>query len=297
MKIKNLLIAMIVVATLVGYALTFTVEEGKYGVLTIMGKASDHVYHPGLYFKPPWPFAEVVKINGKSHLFKGNDEQVITRDQNSYIVRSHVMWRVKPEGVIHFWKKINNESEFNVQLSGLLRSHQNGVIGNKTQDDLFPKGDAAQGLVTLEQEMLKKLKGACEEGEDNYGVEIQLVGFNKLTLTENVLEKVFEKMSAERNKVSEKFKAEGESEARKIKAEKRAEVDQAMAKVEGEVSRILGKAEADSMEAYQILAENPELSLKLKKIETLESMLKDRSTIILDSDTPPIDLLRPEKGK
>ena len=69
------------------------------------------------------------------------------------------------------------------------------------------------------------------------------------------------------------------------------EYDLRLAEVEGSVKEIIGKAEADSIEAYRVLAKNPNLALQLKKIESLEALLEGRSTIILDPSTSPLDIL------
>ena len=53
-----------------------------------------------------------------------------------------------------------------------------------------------------------------------------------------------------------------------------------------------GSAEAEAAKYYEIMEKNPELAIFLQKLNTLEQTLKERSTLILDGQTPPFDLLR-----
>jgi membrane protease subunit HflC len=117
------------------------------------------------------------------------------------------------------------------------------------------------------------------------------VGFTHVGLASGVLESVFEKMKSDRSRLANQLQSEGESIAEKIKAEAQTKYDQAIATIAGNVKTILAQAEADSIEAYKTMAKHPDLALKLKKIESLEALLKDRATLILDRNTMPMDIL------
>ena len=51
--------------------------------------------------------------------------------------------------------------------------------------------------------------------------------------------------------------------------------------------------EKEAAKHYAVFEQNPELANFLLKLNGLELFLKDRTTLILDQGTPPIDLLRP----
>lgn len=288
-KQKSILTGLIIVAVLIVYAVTFTVQEGKLAVLTVMGKASDKNFTPGLYFKPPWPFSEIYLIDARADMFSGTERQVLTSDQNSFTVKSHVLWKVQPDQVNMFWQNVKTAEEFKKHLSGLLESHQNSIIGRRSLKQIFPEGAARGGVIQLEKELLTALATDCKE---QYGVEILMVGFDKIVLSETVMQKVFDKMTSERNTESETLKAEGEAEAKEILAKAKSLYEQELAKVSGEVKQILGEAEAKSQEYYKILAKNPELYLNLKKIEAMEKMLKERATLVVDPNMLPVDILK-----
>jgi regulator of protease activity HflC (stomatin/prohibitin superfamily) len=61
---------------------------------------------------------------------------------------------------------------------------------------------------------------------------------------------------------------------------------------------IRGQAEAEAQKSYEILEKNPALAIFLNKLEALKESTKDRTTLILNQSTPPLDLLSvPQTGK
>lgn len=285
---RTVVVSLLILAALAGSAVFFTVEEGNVAVVTVLGRASGEGFRPGLHARWPWPASQVTTFDGRAHLFQGVEEQVLTRDEYSFRVQSYALWKILPEGAVLFYKSVSLPENFEAQLSTRLRSIQNSQFGNSELADIFPTSDPGAGLPRLEDNMRKELDGKCRE---EYGVEILRAGFTKIAVTDKVLEDVCAKMSSQRRKLSERLKAEGESEAKRIRAEAQAKYDSAIARARGQVKEMLGQAEADSIEAYRSLAKDPELSLQLKKQETLEKLLKERSTIILDPSVPPLDIL------
>jgi hypothetical protein len=65
-----------------------------------------------------------------------------------------------------------------------------------------------------------------------------------------------------------------------------------LADADAEAIRIQGEADAAAAGSLAVFKEEPELGLLLLKRQALLDVLKDRATLILDSQTPPFDLLK-----
>jgi membrane protease subunit HflC len=278
--------ALIIVVALLANACTVIVHEGTMVLHQRFGKIIASHTTPGLQVKWPWPIDQVEIFERKQVLFQGKDEQVLTKDQNSIIVSNHIIWSISPDALIKFKERINSSDRFEEQLEARLRSLRNGLFGESNFAQLF--GDKT-GLKPLEDHLHQSLTQSCLE---DFGVIIHNVGFSHLGLAPTVLEAVYEKMNAERQRISSQLQSEGESISSKIKAEAQAKVDQEMAKIDGEVQEILGQAEADSLDAYRQLSEHRDLAIQLKKLQSLEKLLEGRSTIVLDRNTSPLDLFK-----
>jgi modulator of FtsH protease HflC len=281
--------SVLIVVALGLHSSTIIVEEGSMVLHTRFGKVVESIIQPGLYFKWPWPIDDTQVFLKRRFLYEGQDEQVLTKDQNSLIVSNHVIWNILPERLSEFRERVQSVENFQTRLESRLRSCRNGLFGSRSFDELF---GAKGGLVPLEEQLLADLKSSLLQ---DFGVEVQDVGFTHLGLAPAVLESVYAKMNAERERISAHLKSEGDSEATRIEAEAQSKYDQAMAKIDGEARQIIGQAEADSIEAYRLLSQHSELALELKKLESLEALLKGRSTLVLDRNTPPLDILNESK--
>jgi modulator of FtsH protease HflC len=280
--------AIIIIIILAAYSSTYIIREGNIGVLMVLGKTHSVKKEPSLYVKWPWPISEIVIFDSRSHIFTGSEEQVLTKDQNTLIVKTHCVWKINNAET--FMQSAVDEKNFNNHLNNLLRSKQNTHFGKINFQEIFNKdNNNNRSLDKLEKDLTESLK---ESILDQYGVEIVTAGFDKIRFPETVMEKVYSKMISDRQQESEALRAQGETEASNIRTKAKAKFDQEIAKIEGTVQEIIGQAEKESIEAYKVFAQNPDLAMGLKKIESLEKLLKNRSTIIIDPTVAPLDIIR-----
>jgi membrane protease subunit HflC len=149
-------------------------------------------------------------------------------------------------------------------------------------------------LDAIEDDMKKRV------GEDSVGngIEIIMVGIKRLGIPESVTSAVFERMKAERQAEIQKIQAEGERQAKEIKAKADLEANKILAVARAEAIQISGEAEAQAAKSYKVFKQNPELANFLFQRKALEGLLKENSTLILDPNTPPFNLLtQPNTGK
>ena len=84
----------------------------------------------------------------------------------------------------------------------------------------------------------------------------------------------------------------GAGEAIKIRAQADSERDQMLAKAEAEARKLRAEGDAAAAQYYQTFAKNPDLATFLRKLEVMQDTLKEKSTVILSTETEPFDLLK-----
>ena len=131
-----------------------------------------------------------------------------------------------------------------------------------------------------------------KDGRD-YGIEVSFVGIRRLGLSDKATGAVFQRMRAERNARAEAILAEGRALAGDLRAKADAERETALSKARGEAEAILSQAETEARAAYEVLAQDADLAIYLKKIEALRKLLQQRTLIVFDTTQPPFDILRP----
>ena len=193
-----------------------------------------------------------------------------------------------------FFLNVQNESGAEDRLNSLLRNAKLSVIGKHQFSEFVNTDPKKMRISAVEEEILAECKAAAET---NYGIEIVSVGIKFIGLPESVTSKVFDRMKVEREKLATQYREEGKNIAEKIKAKADSDKTMKLAEAEAEARRIRGEGDAKAAEFYAVFKKDPELAAFLRKLESLKKAMDAKTTLILDTSTPPFDLLGGEYGK
>lgn len=286
-NVSVLIFIVLIVAILLLVSVSFQVRETEYALVTRFGEVSRTITDPGFYFKLPLPIDRVRKFDSRYHLLVGKMEETTTRGAEPISVTTYLLWKIaEPQ---KYLETVTNEDGAVSHLKSLLRDSQNTEIGRHYFSE-FVNSDADKiRLSMIEDEMFVILK---KRAMDNFGIAIEVVGIKQLGVSKEVTQNVFERMQAERSRKTATIIAQGESEATKIKSEADAKETQLLAVVEAQAKAIRGAGDAEAAKYYEMLKSDPEFAMYLQNLEALKSILKERSTIILDEDTELINLLK-----
>ncbi len=99
-------------------------------------------------------------------------------------------------------------------------------------------------------------------------------------------------MKAERIRRAAAIISQGSVEADKIRTDADRKSQELLAAAEARAKVIRGKGDYEAARYYKMLDADPELAMLLRDLESLEVMLKDRTTYIVPTDTQPFKLLQ-----
>ena len=288
---------------------TFQVREGEVAIKTRFGKAVlyDDLYvegdtlpdgkavgdvklkadiAPGLHLRLPWPVHDVHIFDKRIQSSEWAFEQTGTSNAQPILIKVFVTWKIS-DALKFFDKFSGDKAKADAVLEGKVRSAQNSVIGEYAFNNLVSTNKEELKLDEIEEKMKTRV---ADDSKDN-GIEIIMVGIKRLGIPESVTGAVFERMKAERQAEIQKIEAEGERQATEIKAKADLEANKILAQARAEAIQISGQAEAQAAKYYEVFKQNPELANFLFQRKALEGLLKENSTLILDPNTPPFNLL------
>ena len=297
------LIASLIVSILLLYLVTYTVNYQEQALLLKFGEVQKVETEPGLKFKWPTPINTVVKFDTRVRTLAMANYQTQTRDKQNVIVSVYVNWRISDsEAFYSKYRSGNTDIVYNAEekLQEIWKDRTYNLFAEYNFGELITLDTENFKLLDLERGsdgMLSRVRQAMEEG--NYGVEIVDVGISRLGVPDNVTQSVFGRMIADREAVVIELKSEGEKYARTITGEADSQATIIKATAQAEAKSIRGEGDALAAESYSTFLLNPELANFLRRLETLRTTLNDRTTIILDKNTPPYQLMidGPELGK
>jgi modulator of FtsH protease HflC len=265
---------------------TFQVRVTQSAVVTTFGRYSRSITEPGFNWRLPWPIQKVYLFDNRVQNFERMFEQTTTRDAITLLISVYAGWRVTDPRL--FLETQNGDfTRAADSLEPHIRNAKTGVISQHPFSDLVSTNVASLKFDQIEQEMLS---GVQKEAK-NYGIQVDYLGIKQLGLPESVTAKVFERMRAERQTLVKKFQTEGEREARIMRAKADSEAKRILSEAQAEAIRVEGEAEAKAAEYYRVMQQNPDLANFMFQRNALEQSLKDKTTLILDQQTPPFNML------
>lgn len=284
----TLIIAALVLALFGSILFLFQVRVTEAAVVTTFGRPTRAITEPGLYVRWPWPANRVYKLDNRHQIFERKLEQTTTSDGRSVLVSVFIGWKIAQPGL--FLERFAQGDRVRAEqaLEGVVRDAKNGVIGRHSFGDLVSTNKSRLKLRQAEQEMLGVIQPKALQ---NYGIQVSFLGVKQLGLPEGITGKVFERMRSERQRLVKQLQSEGEAEAIKIRASADRQRQEALAKAESEATVIRGQAEAEAARHYAVFQQEPELATFLIELNSLAGALKERSTLVLDPQTPPFNLL------
>lgn len=267
----------------------FQVRQSEVAVVTFFGKPTARPYdQPGAYFRWPWPIQTVYKLDQRIQNFEDKFTESLTADSINLMTTVYVGWRITDAKV--FFPKFKGGSvlEAERKLEDMVTAAKAAVVGKHALGDFVNANEQALKFDAIEAEI--KSIVAAQLATNNWGVGIEYLGIKRLGLPESVTQAVFDRMTNERKVLADTLESEGLSEAAKIRSTADREAAEKISKADSEARKIRAEGEAVAADLLPVFQQNPELATFLLRTEALEAALKERSTLIFDTRTPPFDL-------
>ena len=279
----------------------YIVNEGQQVVITQFGRpVGESVTSAGLHFKLP--------LIQEAHYFEkrlldwdGDPNQIPTKDKKYIWVDTIARWRIVD--ALKFLQSVGNETGAQGRLDDIINSatrdvvtshllveavrDSNHILETKTEgEDMIVTDEALErievGRKMLEGVILEKAKILAPQ----YGIEIVDVRIKRVNYVEDVRNKVYERMIAERKRAAEKYRSEGHGKSAEIEGQVAKELKVITSEAYRQAQVITGKADAEAIAIYAgAYSQNPDFYSFMKTLETYKDTIDEKSTIILTTDS------------
>ena len=289
---KNSIVKWIFAATIlvivVAFGFMFIVSEGEYAIVTRFGASRAEITNSGVYFKLPWPFEQVNKIDARKQYMDTGYVETLTRDKKNIILQTYIVWNV--EDPLKYYMSLGDKTTAEKYLGDLMANVKNNIMGNY---DL-------SAVVSLEADDIKideieegLMAGIGSHAKEQYGINIDRVSLKRLGLPETNILSVYEQMKSDRQKYIDKLIAEGTRDANIITSNADVEAARIVAQGREEAANIDAETERLVSEIYaNAHKQDPELYKFLRELVSIENSVDENTTLVLRIDEPPFDVLR-----
>ena len=293
---------MVLVTVLGLYAVSYTVRWQEQALVLRFSKIVDVVNVDGNDAGLHWrsPVDKVVKFDTRIRTLVRPDTQTQTSDAQNIIVTLFCNWRVSDVETLYktFHSGRFDEQDIIIEAEKQLRQFL-GEAGNIFTEyklnELISLNSERFALATLTQSqeggLLERVNELLSDDGAGYGIEVVSVGIKKLGVPDNVTEKVFERMTAERQEQITKLTGEGESQRDSLIANAESEANEIRTRALSEANDIRGKGDAEAAEFYGVFLKYPRLYDLLQRLKTLDQTVDPQTTLVLDSRSEVVRVL------
>ena len=285
----TMLLGVVVAVILLIAVFSYKLNQTESAVVTTFGSPAA-VTDPGLHFRWPFPFQKIYKFDHRIRCFEGGSgkiEETMTADGQNILVGIFINYRIS--AVEKFFRTLEDMTKAEERLNSLMRSAKNATFGQYKFSQVI---NTKPELMKL-NEIQDRIKAALEKDTAEYGIEIVSVGINTINVPERITDKVFDRMIEDRKLVADRYLAEGTVRASEIRNDADQKKAVMLAKAEAEAREIRAQGDAEAATFYAVFRENPELAEFLRKLDSLRLIMRNQTTLVLDTNVAPFDLLKP----
>lgn len=276
------------------------VTDGQAVVITRFGDPVRVLTEPGLAWKIPAPIDSTIKVDLRLHTTSSGVQDVGTRDGLRVLVQAFLAWRVpdEPAHIQQFLRATgNNPDEAARQLRSFIGSALQITASDFDLDDLVNTDRNHVRLAAFEQQLQTTI---AQQVLTIYGVKLEQVGLERLSLPAETLAATVARMRSERETVAAERTAEGLRVAAQIRSDSQRDARITIANAQANAAEIEAASREKAAAIYgATYARDPSLYLMLRSLDTLNAIIGPRTRLILRTDAAPFDVLvqgPPEAG-
>jgi membrane protease subunit HflC len=229
---------------------------------------------PGLYVKAPF-VENVIDFDRRNMHFTLQEQRVIASDQETLIVDAFIFWRIVDPRA--FYQAAQTEEAGRQRLQALTEAAMRRQLGAVDSSAIISQRRAE--LMTLIAADVNR------EAGPNLGVRVVDVRLRQADLPAETQDRVFQRMSTEREQVAAATRAAGQEEAARIiaNAEREATVIRATAREEAEVIRGEGDAQRARIFA-ESFGRDPDFAAFYRSMRAYEAAMPEGTQMVIPPD-------------
>ncbi|GAB3537428.1 protease modulator HflC [Noviherbaspirillum agri] len=265
--IAGLIVLTILLSTL------FVVDQRQYAIVFALGEVKKVISEPGLHFKLPPPFQNVVFMDKRIlTLDTPEADRFITAEKKNILVDAYVKWRIR-EPRLYFVSFTGDEKRAQDRMSQMIKAALNEEITKRTVREVI-SGERSKVMNAIHKKVAEEAK--------QIGVEIIDVRLKRVDYVEQINNSVYERMKAERVRVANELRSTGAAESEKIRADADRQRIVILAEAYRDAEAIRGDGDAKATQIYsQAFGQNPEFFKFYRSLEAYRASFKNRNDLMV----------------
>ena len=251
----------------------FVVDQRRFAIVFALGQVKEVIDKPGLHFKLPPPFQNVVYMDKRILTLDTPDvNRFITSEKSNVLVDSFIKWRIS-DPRLYYVSFAGDEARAQSRLSQVIKAALSDEITKRTVREVI-SGQRAAVMAAVQAKLVAEAK--------EVGIGIVDVRLKRVEYTEQNINSVYERMRAERVRVANESRSTGAAESEQIRADADRQRTVIIAEAFRDAEKVKGDGDAKASAIYaEAFGKNPEFARYYRSLEAYRASFKDRSDVLV----------------
>ncbi len=251
----------------------FVVDQRQVGVVYALGEIKEVITEPGLQFKLPPPFQNVVFLDRRIQTLDSPETRpIFTAEKKSLVIDWLVKWRIsEPRQFIR-----NNGTDFRN-----LESRLAPVVQAAFNEEIT-KRDVKGVLATEREKVMNDVRSRLAVEAKSFGIEIVDVRIKRVDFVADISDSVYRRMESERKQVANELRSQGSAEGEKIRADADRQREVIIAEAYRDAQKIKGEGDAKSSALYaDAFGRDPQFAQFYRSLEAYRASFRNKSDVMV----------------
>ena len=297
MTIKYIFITTLALAAFAIYSSIFIIKEIQQAVVTEFGRPVKSIKNAGLYFKLPWQ--KVLYFDKRLLKISGEANEIPTNDKTFIWVDTTARWKIIDP--LTYFQRLNNELRATSVISDLIEGIIRDLVTKNDLNEIIISSDWKEeySVGTEREEKVDRAVRYGRDGitdiiiqnlknvEDEYGINIVDILIKRINYTDQVRQKVYERMISERKRIAAEKRSQGEGEKSEILGKLSRELSEITSSAAKDAQKIKGEADAKATNIYgQSYSQDPEFYRFYETLKSYKKTIGENTKLVIDVNSP-----------
>ena len=261
------------IALMLAASTLFVVDQRQVAVLYALGEIREVITEPGLKFKLPPPFQNVVFLDKRIQTLDSPETRpIFTAEKQSLVIDWLIKWRISDSR--QFIR--NNGTDFRnleVRLSPVVQAAFNEAVTKRT----------VSGVLAAERErVMQDVRDRLADDAKSFGIDILDVRIKRVDFVADITDAVYRRMQSERQQVANELRSQGVADGERIRADADKQREVILAEAYRDAQKIKGEGDAKASALYaDAFGRDPQFAQFYRSLEAYRATFRSRSDVMV----------------
>ena len=266
-------VAGLLIVVMIAASTMFVVDQRQVAVVYALGEIKEVITEPGLKFKLPPPFQNIVFLDKRVQTLDSPETRpIFTAEKKSLIIDWLIKWRItEPRQFIR-----NNGTDMRTlepRLSPIVQAAFNEEVTKRT----------VRGVLAAERDkVMLDVRNRLLDEAKAFGIEIVDVRIKRVDFVADITDSVYKRMESERKQVANELRSQGVAEGVKIMADADKQREVIIAEAYRDSQKVKGEGDAKASALYaESFGRDPQFAQFYRSLEAYKASFANKSDVMV----------------